>query len=94
MWLVTSRCPRIRAPKLKHAAWQNGASTLAPGSARARSLGVLSPRKVDGTRAEGPRVLQLALHKVQHTNPGPACSPDKAKSGCWAPQADRDTRWI
>ena len=24
MWLVTSRCRRIRAPKLKHAAWQNG----------------------------------------------------------------------
>ena len=39
-------------------------------------------RKVHG-------VLQLAFHKVQHTNPGLACSPDQAKSGCWAPQADR-----
>ena len=28
MWLVTSRCPRIRAPKLKHAAWQNGGVVL------------------------------------------------------------------
>ena len=36
-------------------------------------------------------VLQLAFHKVQHTNPGVACTPDQAKSGCWAPQADRQT---
>ena len=28
MWLVTSRCPRIRAPKLEHAAWQDGGAVL------------------------------------------------------------------
>ena len=34
-------------------------------------------------------VFQLVLHKVQYANPGLACTPDQAKSGCWAPQADR-----
>jgi len=34
-------------------------------------------------------VFQLVFHKVQYTNPGLACTPDQAKSGCWAPQADR-----
>ena len=29
--------------------------------------------------------FQLVSHKVQHTSPGLACSPDKAKSRCRAP---------
>ena len=33
-------------------------------------------------------VFQLAPHQVQYVNPGLACTPDQAKSGCWAPQAD------
>ena len=36
-------------------------------------------------------MLQLAFHMVQHTSPGLACSPDKAKLRCWTPQADRQT---
>ena len=33
-------------------------------------------------------MFQLAPHKVQYANPGLACTPDQAKSGCWAPQVD------
>ena len=53
----------------------------------ARSLGASSPRKVDGPRRKICGMLQLAFHKLQHTSPGLACSPAKAKSRCWAPQA-------
>ena len=35
MRLVRSRCQRIRAPKLEHAVWQDGARTPFPGTARA-----------------------------------------------------------
>ena len=47
MSLVTSGCPRIRAPNLEHAAWQNG--THLPFSHRTRSPHALT-RKVNGTR--------------------------------------------
>ena len=51
MRLVRSRCQRIRAPKLEHEGWQDGARTPFPGTARA-CRGASSPRKVDGTRAK------------------------------------------
>ena len=44
-------CQQIRAPKLEHAAWQDGARTPFPGTART-CRGASSPRKVDGTRAK------------------------------------------
>ena len=74
--------------QLEHAAWQDGGVVLflLPAPLAHALLGAFRPCEVDGTRAEGPRVLQLALHKVQHTNPGLACSPDQAKSRCWALQ--------
>ena len=34
-------------------------------------------------------VFQPFFHKVQHANPGLACTPDSAKSGCWTLQVDR-----
>ena len=52
MRLVTSRCQRIRAPKLKHAAWQDGGDGLLLSPRSRTSLGAFSPRKVDGTRAK------------------------------------------
>ena len=55
----------------------------APASAHSAPIrSTAQERKIHG-------VLPLALHKIQRTNPGLACSPDLAKSGCWAPQADR-----
>ena len=54
MRLVTSRCQWIRAPKLKHAAWQNGGVVLLSHRPRT-SVNAFSPRKVDGTRAKDPR---------------------------------------
>ena len=89
MWLVTSRCPRIRAPKLKHAAWQNGARPCIAALTHA-ALACSDPaRSIAPERKIHGGMLQLAFHKVQHTSPGLACSPDQAKSRCWAPQAHR-----
>ena len=48
---------------------------------------IQTPRKVGGPRRKICGMFQLAFHKVQHTSPGLACSPDKAKLRCWAPQA-------
>ena len=59
MSLVTSRCPRIRAPKLEHAAWQNGARP--PLSHRTQPPRVLTPRKIDGTRLSDRRWVSAGL---------------------------------
>ena len=89
MRLVTSRWCRIRAPSSSMQCDKMALVLLLPApvahAASVRSAPVRSTaqeRKIHG-------VLQLAFHKVQHTNPGLACSPDQAKLGCWAPQADR-----
>ena len=55
----------------------------APASARPAPVrSTAQERKIYG-------VFQLVSQKVQYANPGLACSPDQAKSGCWALQADR-----
>ena len=53
MSLVTNGYPRIRAPKLEHAAWQNGARP--PLSHRTQPPRALTSRKVDGTRPSDQR---------------------------------------
>ena len=45
---LTSGCPQIRAPKLEHAAWQDGAHP--PLAHRTRPPRTHTPRKVDVTR--------------------------------------------
>ena len=58
-------------PQLERAAWQDGGTALSFPH-RTRSPRALTPHKVD----DGPQMISL---KVQHTNPGLACSPDKAQ---------------
>ena len=47
---LTSRCPRIRAPKLEHAAWKNGARPPFVADLTHALSRVLALRNVDGTR--------------------------------------------
>ena len=89
MRLVTSRCQRIRAPGSNTPRGKMAAASSFCHTAHAHSHSAFSPYKVDGTRRKIYGMLQLAFHKVQYTRPGLACSPGSAKSGCWAPQADR-----
>ena len=44
MQLVTSRCQRIRAPKLKHAVWQNGGVVLLSHPSRTQPQRIQTPR--------------------------------------------------
>ena len=73
--LVRSRCQRIRAPKLEHAAWQDGGIVLLSHCSRT-SLGAFSLCKVDGTRQSVLWWVLAGFSKVQYANPGLACSPD------------------
>ena len=81
MLLVTSRCPRIRAPSSNT---PRGKMALA----LCRRLHARTLARSDPARSTAPErkihggMLHLAFHKVQHTSPGLACSPDKAKSRC------------
>ena len=74
------------SPKLEQAVWPNGAHPCAAALTHAASAhsdparSTAPEQKIDGG-------FQLVSHEVQHTSPGLACSPDKAKSRCWAPQA-------
>ena len=78
------------SPKLEHAAWQDGGAVLfllkAPLAHALLStlwlcaMSTAQDRQID----DG---FQLVSHKVQHSSPGLACLPDKAKSRCRAPQA-------
>ena len=74
------------SPKLEHAAWQNGARPCVAALTHAASA------HSDPARSTAPEQkigggFQLVSPKVQYTSPGLACSADKAKSRCWAPQA-------
>ena len=73
--------------QLEHAAWQDGGVVHLSQPSRTQPRSIQTPRKVDGPRRKICGMLKLAFHKVLHTSPGLACSPDKAKSRCWAPQA-------
>ena len=71
MSLATGGCPRIRAPARTRrvARWRRRTLSF---SHHTWSPCALTPRKVD----DGHQLISL---KVQHTNPGLACSPDKAQ---------------
>ena len=68
--------------QLKHAAWQDGGDVLL--SALLAHAASVRPAPVRSTAQERKiyGVFQLVSHKVQYANPGLACTPDQAKSGC------------
>ena len=88
MRLMTSRWCWIREPS---SSMQRGKMVLVLLSASLAHAASARPALVKSTAQERKiyGVFQLAPHKVQYANPGLACTPDQAKSGCWAPQADR-----
>ena len=86
-WQDGTRTPIGTAHTRHMARWRRRrpfvGTTHAPASARPAPVrSTAQERKIYG-------VFQLAPHKVQYANPGLACTPDQAKSGCWAPQVDR-----
>jgi len=74
---------------LAHAAWQNGARTALIGTAHAPASARPDPVRSTAQERKIYGVFQLVSHKVQYANPGLACTPDRAKCGCWTLQVDR-----
>ncbi len=88
MSLATGGCPGIRAPARTRrvARWRRRTLSFPH---RTRSPRALTPRKVD----DGPQLISLT---VQYTNPGLACSPDKAQievPGSGKRTANVSSRW-
>ena len=74
------------SPKLEHAAWRNGGVVLLLPAAPAHAASARSnPARSTAPDRQVDDGFQQISHTVQHTSPGLACSPDKAKSGCRAP---------
>ena len=75
---------------LTHAAWQDGCDDVLLAAPLTHAASVRpAPGRSMAQEREIYGVFHLVSHKVQYANPGLACTPDQAKSGCWTPQVGR-----